>query len=119
MFYPFIASLFESPYIIGSIFQSGFSVDNGPYVSSYLYVADLFCMRGKAGIVTDHFVLFPLFRKILNIYRYNENSIIKSHVPISHFSGCQVGHLVSSVFPTPPYPDYLETNLRFDIIFNS
>ena len=58
MFYPFIASLFESPYIIGSIFQSGFSVNNGPYVSSYLHVANLFCMRRKAGTVTDHFVSF-------------------------------------------------------------
>lgn len=51
--HPIIAFLsFESPYIIESIFQNGFSVNNCPYMFAYLYVANLFYMRGKAGIVT-------------------------------------------------------------------
>ena len=79
---------------------------------------NLFYLRGKAGIMRDHFVYLLLLRKISNINRNSKNSKVNSHVPIIHFSGCQVGHLISSVFLTLSYPDCLETNLRYDIIFN-
>ena len=68
--------------------------------------------------MTDHFVYLLLLKKISNINKNSKNSEVNSHVPIIHFSGCQVGHLISSVVLTLSYPDCLETNLRYDIIFN-
>lgn len=108
--------LFESLYIIESIFQNGFSVNYDLYVFAYLPVANLFCMRGKAGIVTNYFVSFikENFKQI-QIQREQDKKLSCTH----HFNGCQVGSLVLYIFPTSPYFDYFETNPRYDIMFNS
>lgn len=70
-------------------------------------------MYEREGRNSDRLLCFVSFiKKISNVFRSSENCIRKSHVPITHFSACQVGQSCYIYIPTPSYPDYFETDFR-------